>query len=71
MFFCSAWQCAFCSLHEGSVGCLRKQARRCEGLLMKVSSRGLHDALNELCLDLTAQADALEKDRGAMPATRH
>jgi hypothetical protein len=68
MLFCSAWQCAFCSLAEGSASCLRKQVRRCESYLPKISSRGLHDAVNELRAELIAQADALEKDRGALPA---
>ncbi len=71
MLFCSAWQCAFCSLPEGSAPCLRKQARRCECLLMRVTSRGLHDALAELHLDLIGQAEALEKDHSALSATAH
>jgi hypothetical protein len=68
MLFCSAWECTYCSLAEGSAPCLRKQARRCESLSTKVSTRGLHEALTELFLELTDQASAIEKDRGALSA---
>lgn len=38
---------------------------------MRVTSRGLHDALTELYLDLVGQAEAMEKDHGALGATAH
>jgi hypothetical protein len=61
MLFCSAEKCALCKLIAGSADCLRKQAHNCMRLSKKVFGRGVHDALEELSLELMDEARAVEQ----------
>jgi hypothetical protein len=62
MLICSAEQCAVCSVTEGSADCLYRQAERYIALSKQVFSRGLHEALEELGIDLMEEARAVEKN---------
>jgi hypothetical protein len=62
MIFCTPEKCALCLLVAGSAGCLRKHARKCIYLSKKVFSRGVHDALEELGLQLMEEASAIENE---------
>ncbi len=63
MYFCSAEECALCAWAEGSGECLQKQSRRYARLSRAVKSRGLHDALRELSLDLAHHAATRDRER--------
>jgi hypothetical protein len=68
MQFCSVEKCTICSLIKGSADFLRKQAQRCEALSKRVFGSGVHDALEELSLELMDEARAVEKERTVPPA---
>jgi DNA-directed RNA polymerase subunit M/transcription elongation factor TFIIS len=67
MIFCPPAKCALCLLIPGSDFCLRLQARRYLELSKRVVSRGVHDALAELGLDLNNAARAVEPSDWTRP----
>jgi hypothetical protein len=73
MLFCSAEKCAICSVIEGTADCLRKQAERCVAISKSVFGHGVHDALEELSLNLMDEARAVEKEQKipAAPINSH
>jgi len=73
MLFCSAEKCARCVWTEASVGCLRRQAELSTGLSKRVLNRRLHDALEELGLELMNEACLVENEQTilSVPFTSH
>ena len=63
MLFCSAEKCARCVWTEASAGCLRRQAELSTGLSKRVLNRRLHDALEELGLELMNEARLIDKEQ--------
>jgi hypothetical protein len=61
--FCDADACGSCGLAEGAPHCLRRKANFCFWLANRFARADLGIALHKLGLDLTKDADALERER--------
>jgi hypothetical protein len=61
--FCDADACGSCGLAEGAPHCLRRKANFCFWLANRFAGADLGIALHKLGLDLTKDADALERER--------
>ena len=68
--FCDADACDSCALAEGAPHCLRHKADFCIWLANRFARADLGIALRKLGLDLSNDADALERERVALSA-RH
>jgi len=64
--FCDADACPSCGLAEGAPHCLRRKAKFCFWLANRFRCAGLGTTLHKLGLDLTKDADALERERVAL-----
>jgi hypothetical protein len=61
--FCDADACACCDLAEGAPHCLRRKANFCFWLASRFTTADLGVALHKLSLNLTKDADALEREQ--------